>query len=86
MNYLQNRSKGLDGGEIALLIGVVLILVVALFLLNAAILQLAWNHGVVHAFGTHAISFPTSFWLVGGLATVGGVLRGASSASFNKDD
>lgn len=78
MSNLRNRASGRNGGEIALLIGVVLILVTALFLLNGALLQLAWNHGVVHAFGAHAISFVTALWLVIGIATVGTVAKGAS--------
>lgn len=76
MTSIRNRASGLGGFEIGLLIAVVIVLVVAVFLLNAALLQLAWNHGVVHAFGSHAISFATAFYLTLGVATVGTVAKG----------
>lgn len=67
-----NGLSGLSGGEIVAALVLAFVLVVALWLFGAWIVQLVWNNGVVHAFHTSAISYSTALWLYVGLALIQG--------------
>lgn len=73
-----------EGVPIIWVIVIAIVIIFALWLLGAAFFQLAWNHGVTHAFGAHAISFATAFWLWLGVSAIGNAFK--PNSSFNSSD
>lgn len=86
MNYIKRKTSNVTPGMIGLIVGLVILAIALYYITGAAFLQLGWNHGIVHAFGTHAISYPTAFSLFFLVNVIGGAFNFSLNSSAKKTD